>query len=98
MKTILIANQKGGVGKSMLADELAFSLARTGTPFSFYDLDGQGGTIHTTQEMPGAAAAVVDTPGALQSELRDWLQSANVVLYPRGPRREIYRRCCECWT
>lgn len=43
MKTILVCNQKGGVGKSLCADELAFSFERTGTPVSFYDLDAQGG-------------------------------------------------------
>ncbi len=45
MKTILVCNQKGGVGKSLVADEIAFSFERSGIPVSFYDLDTQGGTV-----------------------------------------------------
>ena len=66
MKTILVCNQKGGVGKSLVADEIAFSFERSGIPVSFYDLDTQGGTLHETHEADGAQVAVVDTPGALQ--------------------------------
>ena len=39
MKNILVCNQKGGVGKSLIADELAFSFERSGIPVSFFDLD-----------------------------------------------------------
>lgn len=35
MKTILVCNQKGGVGKSLRADEIAFSFELTGTPMNF---------------------------------------------------------------
>ena len=60
MKTILVCNQKGGVGKSLVADEIAFSFERSGIPVSFYDLDAQGGTLHRTQEADGAQVAVVE--------------------------------------
>lgn len=36
------------MGKSLVADELAFSFERSGIPVSFYDLDAQGGTLHRT--------------------------------------------------
>ena len=74
MKTILVCNQKGGVGKSLVADEIAFSFERSGIPVSFYDLNTQGGTLHKTHEADGAQVAVVDTPGALQEALADWLK------------------------
>ena len=45
MKTILIANQKGGCGKTLVVDELAFSFDRTDVKYSLYDLDGQGGML-----------------------------------------------------
>ena len=32
-------NQKGGVGKTLIADELAYALERDEIPFNFYDLD-----------------------------------------------------------
>ena len=69
MKTILVCNQKSGVGKSLVADEIAFSFERSGIPVSFYDLDAQGGTLHQTNEVKDAEVAVVDTPGALQADV-----------------------------
>ncbi len=90
MKTILVCNQKGGVGKSLVADEIAFSFERSGIPVSFYDLDAQGGTLHRTQEADGAQVAVVDTPGALQEALSEWLREADVVVIPtRTTSRDI---------
>lgn len=82
MKTILVCNQKGGVGKSLIADELAFSFERTKTPFSFFDLDNQGGVLHKSQDMPDSEAGIVDTPGALQAELGKWIASADLIIVP----------------
>ena len=57
---------------------------------SFYDLDAQGGTLHRTQEADGAEVAVVDTPGALQEALSEWLREADVVVIPtRTTSRDI---------
>lgn len=70
MKTILVCNQKGGVGKSLVADEIAFSLERSGIPVSFYDLDTQGGTLHKTHEADGAQVAVVDTSRDIEPLMR----------------------------
>ena len=90
MKTILICNQKGGVGKSLIADELAFSFERTGTAMNFYDLDSQGGTIHKSSKTEEAQASVIDTPGALQKELGNWMQASDVIVIPcRTTSRDI---------
>lgn len=59
MKTILVCNQKGGVGKSLVADEIAFSFERSGIPVSFYDLDAQGGTLPQSEAFVQAGAAGV---------------------------------------
>ena len=75
MKKILICNTKGGVGKSLIADELTFSFERTGTVYNFYDLDSQGGTIHRTNKNVNALVSVIDTPGA-------WISSADLIIVP----------------
>ena len=85
MKKILVANQKGGVGKSMTADELAFWFERSGVPTAFLDLDSQGGTVHKTDRNPNAAVAIIDTPGALQPQLKDWVRDADVIVIPTRP-------------
>lgn len=57
---------------------------------SFYDLDAQGGTLHRTREADGAQVAVVDTAGALQEALSEWLKEADVVVIPtRTTSRDI---------
>ena len=90
MKNILICNQKGGVGKSLIADELAFSFERSQIPLSFFDLDRQGGTIHQTAQRVQAQAAVIDTPGALQRQLGEWIAHADVIVIPtRTTSRDI---------
>lgn len=82
MKTVLICNQKGGVGKTLIADELAFALERDAIPFNFYDLDAQGSAIHQTTETPDAVVSIVDTAGALQSNLAKWIEQADFIIVP----------------
>lgn len=82
MATVLVISQKGGVGKSTLANEIAFSLDRTQTPYSFFDLDEQGGGAHDNVERDDAEVAIVDTPGRITEEWPDWLQNADVVVVP----------------
>ena len=82
MKTVLICNQKGGVGKTLIADELAFAFERDGVSFSFYDLDQQGGVIHEAKEIDDAQVAIVDTPGAIQADLKKWMEEADMIIIP----------------
>ena len=82
MKNILIVNQKGGVGKSTLADLLIWEFEKAEIPCSFYDLDGQGGVVHETFENPKAKVAVIDTPGALQKDMRAWIKEADLIIVP----------------
>jgi chromosome partitioning protein len=82
VKTVLVCNQKGGVGKTLIADELAFSLDRDKIHYNFYDLDEQGSAIHKTKEDPDAVISIVDTPGALQEDLLKWIDEADFIVVP----------------
>lgn len=82
MKTVLICNQKGGVGKTLIADEIAFALERDKIPYSFYDLDDQGSAIHKTYENPEAVVQVVDTAGALSTNFLKWIEASDFIIVP----------------
>ena len=62
MKTIVLVNQKGGVGKTTFADEIAWGLERRGREVGFINLDPQGGASHEQKTVEGEkAVTVVDT-------------------------------------
>ena len=81
-KTILVANQKGGVGKTWIADELCFMCENSGMPYTFRDFDAQGGPNHQPVESEDPALIIIDTPGALQANLNEWIKSADLVIIP----------------
>lgn len=81
-KTISFINQKGGVGKSLLADELAFEFERLNIEFSFYDLDGQGGLIHEQTVNEKAKYTIVDTPGQLTEDITTVIKESDVIIVP----------------
>ena len=64
MKTIVLVNQKGGVGKTTFADEIAWGLERRGREVGFINLDPQGGASHEQKTVEGEkAVTVVDKIG-----------------------------------
>lgn len=81
-KTVLIANQKGGVGKTFISDELCFALDRLGVDYSLRDYDGQGGLIHIPVECEEPAMIIIDTPGALQPQMNDWIRESDLIIVP----------------
>lgn len=84
MKRILIISQKGGTGKTTLANEIAHSMSRTAdiTPYSYYDLDSQGGSVFDTSDNPDAIVSVIDTPGYLTDDAPDLIADADVIVLP----------------
>lgn len=89
MYTVLFLNQKGGVGKTTLADELAFALERRGRAVAFVTTDPQGGSVHEVCEDPDFAEAcdyqIVDTAGSLSDAIGDWCRAADIILVPMLP-------------
>lgn len=89
-KVIAFINQKGGVGKSVLADELCFEFDRLKLPYNLYDLDGQGGLIHEESNDSNADYYVVDTPGQLTDDVLETVKTADIIIVPtRASVKEI---------
>ena len=61
MKTLLFANQKGGVGKSALACQIAYYLAESGKRVLFLDLDHQQNSTRPISKSGRAAVASFNT-------------------------------------
>lgn len=99
MKTILIINQKGGVGKTTIADELAFALSLMGYSVAFTNLDPQGGTVHEPMTPTGNEDfQIVDTPGALNQDFIKWCSNADLLLFPALPSERDKQPLKRCFT
>lgn len=84
-KVIVVMAQKGGVGKTTVASEIAYGFARRGHRVAYLDYDGQGGLIHKAATPDEAAAAdiiVVDTPGHLTVDSGRYAAMADAVVIP----------------
>lgn len=82
MKTILVTNQKGGVGKTMLVDEICSMLEADEIKYNLYDMDQQGSLFHHPVKYEDAQVTIVDTPGALQKELKSWIEESDMIIVP----------------
>lgn len=57
-----IASGKGGVGKSLIATNLAIALAQAGKEVVLVDLDLGGSNLHLMLGIPAPAASVASSP------------------------------------
>lgn len=89
---ILLVNQKGGVGKTTFADEIAWGLERRGREVGFINLDPQGGASHEQKTVEGEkAVTVVDTPGYLNDKLGGCVEVADIAIVPVEPSQRGLR-------
>lgn len=96
---MLIANPKGGVGKSTICDELVYGLRRRGYKVAYVNLDNQGGSSHeAAASTEGCDFVVVDTPGALTEDLRDWMDASDIVLIPTLASKRDVDRLRQTWA
>jgi chromosome partitioning protein len=58
MKTVLVANRKGGCGKTLVSVTLAAALASRGAAVALADADGQKSALRWLKQRPADAAAI----------------------------------------
>ena len=100
MRTILVANPKGGSGKTTLATNLAAHLANRNEKVALWDLDRQGSSIGWLETRPGELPRilkfspgdgnmdwlVMDSPAGLHGKnLSRFLKLADKVIIPVQP-------------
>jgi chromosome partitioning protein len=81
MKTLVLANQKGGVGKSAVATLLAHHIAQTGRRVLAVDLDHQGNLTSPLSRSKRTAVSGI-TADRLLTESVPMMPSAPIVLVP----------------
>ena len=79
-------SQKGGVGKTTFADEIAWGLERRGHKVGFGNLDPQGGANHEKNLLDDEDAVnVIDTPGFLSDDTAEYAKNADIAIIPVQP-------------
>jgi chromosome partitioning protein len=85
MKTISVVCEKGGTGKSVLANELYAAMTRQGYRTSLYSLDGQYEENSRSHKVEDAEVAIVDTPGVISDNLKEIIEGSDVIVVPVRP-------------
>ncbi len=84
--TIAVMNQKGGVGKTTLSDEIIYELESRGKTVAFTNMDPQGGAKHEPTMCTGEEDyLVIDTPGHMTRDFANVAKTATVIVIPTIP-------------
>src|SRR3546814_5384910 len=97
MRTIVVTNERGGIGKTMLTCHIAWHLAEQGKRVVVLDLDKQchsAGLLKAEFEQIGPVQSILDfAPGEEPPALACFKNTRQVVeLTTDGPPQEIGRR------
>lgn len=99
MKTILVGGQKGGVGKSTIANALAFGIERRGFTAAFANADNQHDSVFPERvSEEGDDFQVVDSPGYIDESFAEMCSHADLILLPMMASSfdlEVTIRCFE---
>ena len=82
MKKVLLLNFKGGVGKTLIADELLFKLEKDKIPTAYVNKDPQRSSIHDPFEDEDAIIKIIDTMGHVTEDFTDMIKEADFVIVP----------------
>lgn len=84
--TIAVMNQKGGVGKTTLSDEIIYELERRGRSVAFTNMDPQGGAKHEPTMCTGSEDyLVIDTPGHMTRDFANVAKASQIIVIPTIP-------------
>lgn len=83
MKTVLIANQKGGCGKSSVAITLASALANQGQSVALVDADPQQSSLQWLQMRPKTAAKILSV---------DWHDDDDIGNLPKKVQKQLGKK------
>ena len=87
MRTILVANRKGGVGKTMVAITLAAALARRDGGVALADADPQKSALRWLKQRPAEAPAIRASTGPRRGDVGDAGELAWLVIDAPGALR-----------
>lgn len=92
MKTLVLANQKGGVGKSAIATQLAHYLHRQGRSVVVVDLDHQQNTSQPLRRSPSVVVADFSATAIFETPVPQALPAASFVLVAGDDRLSMLER------
>lgn len=83
MKTVLVANQKGGCGKSSVAITLASALANQGQAVALADADPQKSSLRWLKQRPDTAAKIYAV---------DWREEEDIGELPKKAAKKLGKK------
>lgn len=94
---VTMLNEKGGVGKSTIADELFSSFERTGVSVALINTDAQYGDA-ARGDAETADVVIVDTPGTLPDNVDEMVAASDLIVVPTRPTARNVEPTCRVLT